>query len=57
MALTVRDEKTLDRELRALEAVKDHYPKYLLTLDDDPETQYNGIRRVNARDWLLGLTD
>ena len=57
VALTVRDEKTLERELRVLEAVKDHYPKYLLTLDDDPETQYNGIRRVNARDWLLGVTD
>lgn len=57
VALTVRDEKTLDRELRVLEAVKDHYPKYLLTLDDDPEMQYNGIRRVNARDWLLGLTN
>lgn len=57
VALTVRDEKTLERELRVLEAVKDHYPKYLLTLDDDPEMQYNGIRRINARDWLLGLTD
>ena len=57
VALTVRDEKTLERELRVLEAVKDHYPKYLLTLDDDPEVQYNGIRCVNARDWLLGLTD
>lgn len=57
VALTVRDEKTLERELRVLEAVKDHYPKYLLTLDDDPEMQYNGIRRTNARDWLLGLTD
>lgn len=57
VALTVRDEKTLERELRVLEAVKDHYPKYLLTLDDDPETQYNGIRCINARDWLLGLTD
>ena len=57
VALTVRDEKTLERELRVLEAVKDHYPKYLLTLDDDPEMQYNGIRRINVRDWLLGLTD
>ena len=57
VALTVRDEKTLERELRVLEAVKDHYPKYLLTLNDDPEMQYNGIRRINARDWLLGLTD
>jgi predicted AAA+ superfamily ATPase len=57
VALSVRDEKTLERELRPLQAIRDHYPKFLLTLDDDPENQYDGIRRINARDWLLGLTD
>lgn len=57
VALTVRDEKTLQRELRPLQSIRDHYPKMILTLDEDPETQYDGIRRVNARDWLLGLTD
>lgn len=57
VALSVRDEKTLERELRPLQAIKDHYPKVLLTMDDDPEVHYNGIRRINARDWLLGLTD
>ena len=57
VALSVRDEKTLQRELRPLQAIHDHYPKVILTLDDDPETQYEGIRRINARDWLLGLTD
>lgn len=57
VALSVRDEKTLERELRPLMAIRDHYPKIILTLDDDPEAQYNGIRRINARDWLLGLTD
>lgn len=56
-ALTVRDEKTLERELRPLQSIRDHYPKVILTLDDDPEVQYDGIRRINARDWLLGLTD
>ncbi len=57
VALSVRDEKTLERELRPLMAIRDHYPKMILTLDDDPEAQYDGIRRINARDWLLGLTD
>ena len=33
------------------------FKEMILTLDDDPETQYDGIRRINARDWLLGLTD
>lgn len=57
VALTVRDEKTLERELRPLKAIQDHYPKVILTMDDDPEMQYEGIRRINARDWLLGLTE
>ena len=57
VALSVRDEKTLERELRPLQAIKDHYPKVILTMDDDPEVHYDGIRRINARDWLLGVTD
>ena len=56
VALTVREEKTLERELRPLRSIHDHYPKVLLTLDDDPESQYDGIRRLNVRDWLLGMT-
>jgi predicted AAA+ superfamily ATPase len=52
-ALTVRDKTTLERELRPLLAIKDHYPKYLLTLDDDPPASHNGIRQINALDWLL----
>ena len=56
VALSVRDEATLQRELRPLQELHDHYPKFLLTMDDDPETDYDGIRRINARDWLLGLT-
>lgn len=57
VALSVRDEKILERELRSLRAIKDHYPKILLTMDDDPEVHYDGIRRINARDWLLGLEE
>ncbi len=50
---TVRNKETLDRELRTLDIIKDHYPKYLLTMDLDPETSYNGIRKKNVLDWLL----
>ena len=57
VALIVRDEKTLQRELRPLQAIRDHYPKVILTMDEDSKIQYDGIRRINARDWLLGLTD
>lgn len=50
---TVRNEETLNKELRALDSIKDHYPKYLLTMDVDPEISYNGIRKINVLDWLL----
>lgn len=54
VSTTVRDEKTLERELRPLQSINDHYQKIILTLDDDPEADYNGIRKINALDWLLG---
>ena len=53
VAASVRDENTLKRELRSLQAIKDNYPKILLTLDDDPECDYEGIIRKNALDWLV----
>ncbi|MDL2263288.1 ATP-binding protein [Synergistaceae bacterium OttesenSCG-928-I11] len=52
VAATVRDENTLARELRPLRAIKDSYPKYLLTLDNDPPADYDGILRTNALDFL-----
>lgn len=57
VAATVRDENTLKRELAPLQKIADHYPKFILTLDEDPEADYDGIRRINALDWLLGNID
>ncbi len=56
VALSVRDEKTLQRELEALQAVKDNYPKYIITLDYD-KTNYEGIKQINALEFLLGIDD
>lgn len=53
VALTVRDEKTLERELKSLQKTGDHYPKVLLTMDMDLETNYDGIKKINVVDWLL----
>ncbi len=54
VALTVREQSTLERELAPLLSLSDHYPKYLLTLDNDPFISHNGIRQLYAPDWLLG---
>lgn len=53
VAATVRDEATLKRELRPLQKISDHYPKIILTLDEDPTADYEGIRRVNALEWMI----
>ena len=54
VALTVLDENTLKRELDAFKNIKDNYLKYLITLDDVMvNTDYDGIKVVNALEWLL----
>lgn len=53
VALTVRDEKVLERELKSLQNTGDHYPKYLITMDMDLEADYEGITKINIIDWLL----
>jgi predicted AAA+ superfamily ATPase len=49
-----KDGKTiLEKELAPLETIRDHNPKYLLTMDFTPVTSHNGVRQINALDWLL----
>ncbi len=53
VALTVREENTLKRELGPLNDISDHNLKYLLTMDNDPPASHNGIRQKYVLDWLL----
>jgi predicted AAA+ superfamily ATPase len=49
---TVQDKVTLERELTPLYTIPDHFEKLLITMDYDNGT-YNGIKKINAIDWLL----
>ena len=53
VAASVRDEATLERELRPLRDLHDNYPKWLVTLDDDPPVDHDGIRQISAFDFFL----
>ena len=53
VALSVREEQTLQRELKSLASIANHYKKYLITLDYDTNN-YNGIKQISAIDFLLG---
>ena len=55
VCLTMLDEKTAERELSVLRAIKDNFPKTILTLD--PVVRYlteDGIAVMYVVDWLLG---
>ncbi len=54
VSLSVRDEATLKRELRPLLAVKDNFPKTLITLDNAPVIYHDGIKQLYALDFLNG---
>ena len=58
VALTTREEPDtkggiLERELNPLKKINDNYPKFILTLDDDLDADFDGIKKINVLDWLL----
>ena len=46
------DEKTKEREVNSLKAIKDNHKKTILTLDDYGIGNIDGIEVVNLREWL-----
>ncbi len=58
VALTTRESadgnsSVLERELAPLKKISDNYPKYILTLDDDLDADFDGIKKINVLDWLI----
>lgn len=54
VAQSVMDPATLARELKPLEALRDSYPRYLLTLDEwGANRSINGVQQLNVLDWLM----
>lgn len=48
---TVQNAITLERELAPFKSISDHHEKLLITMDYESGT-YNGIKKINAIDWL-----
>lgn len=56
VALSVRDENTLARELTPLKSINDNYPKYIISLDPE-SVDHEGIKQISAIDFLMGETE
>ena len=54
VAMTVLSEETKKREFGSLEAIRDNFPKTVLTMDRFNLGNFGGIRVVNVIDWMLG---
>jgi len=54
VAASLLDKNALERELAPLNAIKDHYQKFIITLDDyTAGSVHNGIKIINIIDFLL----
>ena len=52
VAYLLASEETIHREFDVYDSLRDHYPKYVVSLDDFDMSR-NGIRHRNIRDFLL----
>jgi predicted AAA+ superfamily ATPase len=50
---TLLNADTLKRELASLNAIHDHNPKFLLTMDYLSGASHNGIKQTNVLEWLM----
>lgn len=53
VSASLTEQSTFDREMASLRAIKDNYPKTILTLDKFTLGNYEGIEVKNVIDWLL----
>lgn len=52
VALTVKEQKTLERELAPFAKIPDYNERWLITMDYE-QGSHNGVKQINAIDWLL----
>lgn len=55
VSASILDQNTYQREIAPLKAVRDHYPKYIVTMDEVPMGE-DGIRQIPVMDFLENVS-
>jgi predicted AAA+ superfamily ATPase len=53
VSFRMESQSTVDREFTPLMEIRDHYPKFVVTMDDIWHDNYEGIRHIHIADFLL----
>lgn len=53
VAYKISEQTTIDREFKPLLEIKDHYPKYVVTMDETWHDNIEGIQHMHIADFLL----
>ena len=53
VSLSLRDSNTYEKEIAPLKALNNSYSKIILTMDEAPVKDDNGIKIIYVLDWLL----
>lgn len=53
VAYKLSSEETIEREFGSLLAVKDHYPKYVVTMDEFFQDNIEGVKHIKLLDFLM----
>jgi len=57
VAYILTDDKVIEREFGNLDKINDHYPKYVISMDEFPiNTSYKGIKHLKLIDFLYSET-
>jgi predicted AAA+ superfamily ATPase len=53
VAYKISEQSTIDREFSPLLEIRDHYPKYVVTMDEVWKDNVQGIKHMHISDFLL----
>ena len=51
--ITIQNESTMIREFGNLQMIKDHFPKWVIRLDEMETNSFKGIKHVHLRKFLI----